>query len=62
VVYRRIDDDYLDPEVFKSDSVVGVPGLIRSWKAKKVAIANSPGSGVADDKFIYTFVPEIINY
>ena len=62
VVYRRIDDDYLDPEVFKPDSVVGVPGLIRSWKAKKVAIANSPGSGVADDKFIYTFVPKIINY
>ena len=62
VIYRRIDDDYLDPEVFRADSVVGVPGLIRSWKAKKVAIANSPGSGVADDKLIYTFVPKIINY
>ena len=62
VIYRRIDDEYLDPEVFREDSIIGVPGLMRSWKAKKISIANSPGSGVADDKLIYSFVPEIIKY
>ena len=62
VIYRRIDDEYLDPEVFREDSMIGVPGLMRSWKAKKISIANSPGSGVADDKLIYSFVPEIIKY
>lgn len=62
VLYRRIDDSFLDPEVFNSDSVLGVPGLMRSWRAGKVALANAPGCGVADDKVIYTYVPDIIRY
>lgn len=62
VIYRRIDDLYLDPEVFREDSVLGVPGLMRAWKAGKVALANAPGAGVADDKVIYAFVPAIIRY
>ena len=62
VVYRRIDDEFLDPEVFRKDSVLGVPGIMRAWKASKVAIANAPGSGVADDKAIYAYVPEMIRY
>ena len=62
VIYRRIDDLYIDPEVFNPDSVIGVPGLIRAWKAGKVALANAPGSGVADDKVVYAIVPDIIEY
>ncbi|MCI0667066.1 MAG: circularly permuted type 2 ATP-grasp protein [Methylococcaceae bacterium] len=62
VIYRRIDDIFMDPEVFRKDSVLGVPGIMRSWKKGKVAIANAPGSGVADDKVIYAFVPEMIRY
>lgn len=62
VIYRRIDDAFLDPEVFRPDSVLGVPGLMRSWKAGKVAIANAPGAGVADDKVVYAWVPDIIRY
>ncbi len=62
VIYRRIDDEFLDPEVFKKDSMLGVPGLIRAWKAGKVSLANAPGAGVADDKVIYAFVPDIIRY
>ena len=62
VVYRRIDDDFLDPEVFREDSALGVPGIIRSWKQGKVAIANAPGSGVADDKVVYAFVPDMVRY
>lgn len=62
VIYRRIDDDFLDPEVFREDSMLGVPGLMRSWKAGKVAIANSPGTGVADDKVVYAYVPDMIEY
>ncbi|PLW81812.1 hypothetical protein CWI75_13770 [Kineobactrum sediminis] len=62
VIYRRIDEDFMDPEVFREDSALGVPGLMRAWKAGKVAIANAPGSGVADDKVIYAFVPEMIRY
>jgi len=62
VIYRRIDDDFIDPEVFRSDSVLGVPGLMRAWRAGKVAIANAPGTGVADDKVIYTYVPALIRY
>jgi uncharacterized circularly permuted ATP-grasp superfamily protein len=57
VIYRRINEDFMDPEAFRSDSVLGVPGLIRSWRAGRVAIANAPGAGVADDKVIYAFVP-----
>ena len=62
VIYRRIDDLFLDPEALRPDSALGVPGLLRAWKAGKVAMANAPGSGVADDKVVYAFVPEIIGY
>jgi uncharacterized circularly permuted ATP-grasp superfamily protein len=62
VIYRRIDDDFLDPEAFRSDSVLGVPGLMRAWARGNVAIANAPGAGVADDKVVYTYVPQIIKY
>ena len=62
VIYRRIDDLFLDPESFNPDSVLGVPGLLRAWRAGKVALANAPGAGVADDKVVYTYVPEIIRY
>ena len=62
VIYRRIDDLFLDPEVFNKDSMLGVPGLMRAWKKGKVALANAPGAGVADDKVVYAYVPEIIKY
>jgi uncharacterized circularly permuted ATP-grasp superfamily protein len=62
VVYRRIDDDFLDPEAFREDSALGVPGIMRAWKEGNVAIANAPGSGVADDKVVYAFVPDMIRY
>ena len=62
VIYRRIDDLFLDPEAFNPDSVLGVPGLMRAWRAGKVALANAPGAGVADDKVVYTYVPDIIRY
>src|SRR6185295_552935 len=62
VIYRRIDDDFLDPEAFRSDSALGVPGLMRAWRQGKVGIANAPGAGVADDKVVYAFVPRIIKY
>ena len=62
VIYRRIDDLFLDPKAFRPDSVLGVPGLVRAWQAGKVALANAPGCGVADDKVIYTYVPDMIRY
>jgi len=62
VIYRRVDDDFLDPEAFRSDSQLGVPGLMRAWRRGNVGIANAPGAGVADDKVVYTFVPKIIRY
>ena len=62
VIYRRIDDDFLDPEVFRKDSTLGVPGLMRAWAAGNVALANAPGAGVADDKVVYAYVPDMINY
>jgi len=62
VIYRRVDDEFLDPEVFRKDSILGVKGLMRAWKAGNVAIANAPGAGVADDKVVYSYVPEIIKY
>ncbi|MCB1870284.1 MAG: circularly permuted type 2 ATP-grasp protein, partial [Gammaproteobacteria bacterium] len=62
VIYRRIDDEFMDPEVFNKESILGVPGLMRAWKAGNVALANAPGAGVADDKVVYAFVPEIIRY
>lgn len=62
VIYRRIDDVFIDPLAFRPDSVLGIPGLIAVWRKGNVAIANAPGSGVADDKVIYAFVPKIIEY
>jgi uncharacterized circularly permuted ATP-grasp superfamily protein len=62
VIYRRIDDDFLDPDVFRSDSLLGVRGLMKAYRAGRVAIANAPGTGVADDKLIYAYVPEMIRY
>jgi uncharacterized circularly permuted ATP-grasp superfamily protein len=62
VIYRRIDDMFIDPEVFNPESALGVPGLMRAWKAGNVALANAPGAGVADDKVVYSYVPEIIEY
>jgi uncharacterized circularly permuted ATP-grasp superfamily protein len=62
VIYRRIDDGFLDPEAFNPESVLGVRGLMRAWRNGKVGIANAPGAGVADDKVVYAFVPQIIRY
>jgi len=62
VIYRRIDDDFLDPEAFRKDSMLGVPGLMRVYRAGNVALANAPGTGVADDKAVYTYVPDVIKY
>jgi len=62
VIYRRVDDLFLDPEAFQPDSMLGVRGLLRAWKAGNVALANAPGAGVADDKVVYAFVPEVIKY
>jgi uncharacterized circularly permuted ATP-grasp superfamily protein len=62
VIYRRVNDTFLDPEAFRPDSMLGVPGLMRAWRAGNVAIANAPGSGVADDKLVYAYVPEIIRF
>lgn len=62
VIYRRIDDLFLDPEVFFPDSQLGVPGLMRAWSKGNVALVNAPGAGVADDKVVYAYVPEIIKY
>jgi uncharacterized circularly permuted ATP-grasp superfamily protein len=61
-IYRRVNDAFLDPEAFLKDSLLGAPGLIRAWRAGNVSLANAPGAGVADDKVIYTYVPEIIRY
>ncbi len=62
VIYRRIDDDFLDPTVFRRDSMLGVPGLVSAYRAGNVALANSIGTGVADDKVVYYFVPRMIKY
>lgn len=62
VIYRRLDDEYLDPLVFKPDSTLGVPGLISAYKAGNVALVNAVGNGVADDKAVYAFVPQMIKY
>ncbi len=62
VIYRRINDDFLDPEVFRPNSMLGTPGLFRAWRKGNVGLANAPGAGVADDKVIYTYVPDIIKY
>ncbi len=62
VIYRRIDDDFLDPEAFRSDSMLGVPGLMRAYRAGNVALANAVGTGVADDKAVYAYMPRVIPY
>ncbi|MDQ2687087.1 MAG: circularly permuted type 2 ATP-grasp protein, partial [Armatimonadota bacterium] len=62
VIYRRVDDDYLDPLVFRADSTLGVPGLVNAYRAGNVALVNSIGTGVADDKAVYAYVPEMIKY
>ncbi|MEZ4832070.1 MAG: circularly permuted type 2 ATP-grasp protein [Caldilineaceae bacterium] len=62
VVYRRIDDDFIDPVTFRSDSVLGVPGIFNAYRAGNVVLANAIGTGVADDKAIYAYVPAIIRY
>ncbi len=61
-IYRRIDDEFLDPTVFNPESLLGVPGIMQSYREGKVALANAPGAGIADDKAIYSFVPQIIKY
>jgi uncharacterized circularly permuted ATP-grasp superfamily protein len=62
VIYRRIDDDFLDPRAFRPDSMLGVPGLMEVYKAGNVALANAPGTGVADDKAVYAYIPRVIKY
>ena len=62
VLYRRLDDDFIDPLAFRPDSMLGIPGLIKAYKAGRVAMANAPGTGIADDKVVYAYVPKIIKY
>jgi len=62
VIYRRVDDDFLDPLAFRSDSMLGVPGLFSAYRAGRVTLANAIGTGVADDKSIYPYVPEMIRF
>ncbi|MGA2074187.1 MAG: circularly permuted type 2 ATP-grasp protein [Terriglobia bacterium] len=62
VIYRRIDDDFLDPQTFRPDSLLGVPGLMDVYRAGRVSLANAPGNGIADDKVVYSYVPEMIRY
>ena len=62
VIYRRIDDDFLDPQAFRPDSLLGVPGLLEAYRAGNVTLANAPGNGIADDKVVYSYVPDMIRY
>ena len=62
MLYRRIDDDFLDPLCFRPDSTLGVAGVINAWRAGNVAIVNAPGTGIADDKAVYPYVPDLIRY
>jgi uncharacterized circularly permuted ATP-grasp superfamily protein len=62
VIYRRLDDDFIDPLVFRPDSMLGVPGLMAAYLAGNVTLANAPGTGIADDKAIYSYMPEIVRY
>ena len=62
VIYRRVDDDFIDPLVFRPDSLLGVPGLLHAYQQGNVSLANSPGTGVADDKSVYAYVPDMIRY
>jgi uncharacterized circularly permuted ATP-grasp superfamily protein len=62
VIYRRLDDDFLDPKAFRPDSLLGVPGIFDVYRSGRVALANAPGNGIADDKVVYGYVPKIIKY
>ena len=62
VIYRRVDDEFLDPLIFRQDSMLGAPGVLNAYRAGNVTIANAPGTGVADDKAVYRYVPEMIRY
>ena len=62
VIYRRVDDDYIDPLVFKKDSLLGTPGLFKAYQKHNVVLVNAPGTGVADDKAVYAYIPRIIKY
>jgi uncharacterized circularly permuted ATP-grasp superfamily protein len=62
VVYRRVDDDFMDPLHFRPDSVIGCPGIVNAARAGQVTLANAVGNGVADDKLVYTYVPDLIRY
>jgi uncharacterized circularly permuted ATP-grasp superfamily protein len=62
VIYRRIDDDFLDPQHFRSDSLLGVPGVMAAYRAGGVTLANAPATGIADDKAVYAYVPELIRF
>ncbi len=62
VIYRRLDDDYIDPEMFEPTSLLGVPGLMRAMMAGNITVVNAPGTGIADDKAIYTYVPDMIRF
>ncbi len=62
VIYRRIDDDYLDPEAFRPDSMLGVPGLMAAYRAGNVTLCNAPGGGIADDKAVYPYVPDMVRF
>ncbi|WP_139343936.1 circularly permuted type 2 ATP-grasp protein, partial [Escherichia coli] len=62
VIYRRVDDEFLDPLVFRSDSILGVPGIYSAYRKGNVAIVNAMGNGVADDKAVYAYVPDMIKY
>ena len=62
MIYRRVDDDFLDPLVFREDSLLGVPGLLEAYRRGNVSLANAPGTGVADDKSVYAYVPDLIRY
>ena len=62
VIYRRVDDDFIDPLVFRPDSFLGVPGLLHAYRLGNVTLANAPGTGVADDKSVYAYVPDVIRY
>jgi uncharacterized circularly permuted ATP-grasp superfamily protein len=62
VLYRRVDDDYLDPMSFRPDSQLGVPGIMDLYRAGKITIANAPGTGISDDKAIYSYMPDIVEF
>src|SRR3546814_921759 len=62
VIYRRVDDDYLDPLMFRPDSMLGLPGLMDAYSAGNVTVVNAPGTGIADDKAIYSYMPEIVRF